>query len=171
MSFSRADVAEASFSSAPRSEGHAEREGCDGGVRRCRGQRGRGAWSGTDACAQRGDGDAIKAIALLGIAFPSFSLHFPRRLPGEPRGGSTRALLDIPLLSSPVLVFPVIYTLTNVSFLVIQAIKTALEGDGKPIDLAQVKALGLTTQRSSFTVWEKKTGKPLIPLILYKDTR
>lgn len=35
----------------------------------------------------------------------------------------------------------------------------------------EVASLGLSTQRASFTIWDKETGKPAIPLILWKDSR
>lgn len=38
----------------------------------------------------------------------------------------------------------------------------------KPSDLA---AVGITNQRESTLVWDKTTGKPLYPLIVWNDVR
>eukprot|EP01126_Amoeba_proteus_P048889 TRINITY_DN5673_c0_g1_i19.p1 TRINITY_DN5673_c0_g1~~TRINITY_DN5673_c0_g1_i19.p1 ORF type:complete len:169 (-),score=18.24 TRINITY_DN5673_c0_g1_i19:687-1193(-) len=34
-----------------------------------------------------------------------------------------------------------------------------------------ITSLGLATQRASFTIWDKATSNPAIPLILWKDSR
>jgi len=39
------------------------------------------------------------------------------------------------------------------------------------IELSQVKAIGITNQRSSFLTWERKSGKPLHNIISWQDVR
>ena len=38
----------------------------------------------------------------------------------------------------------------------------------KPADIA---ALGITNQRATTVVWDRKTGKPILPAIVWQDTR
>jgi glycerol kinase len=46
---------------------------------------------------------------------------------------------------------------------------TALEAAGR--SLADVGAIGVTSQRASAMLWDKKTGRPLTPLVLWNDLR
>jgi glycerol kinase len=48
-------------------------------------------------------------------------------------------------------------------------IRTALgAGDAAPSDVA---AIGITTQRTSLVAWDRKTGRPLAPMIVWSDLR
>jgi len=39
------------------------------------------------------------------------------------------------------------------------------------VDAAQIAAIGITNQRESFVVWDKQTGKPVHPCIVWQDKR
>jgi putative glycerol kinase 5 len=70
----------------------------------------------------------------------------------------------------PEVVFDVMVRVcTALSSLKLQVIKQSLKNAN--VSVNEVATLGLSTQRASFTIWDKQTGKPAIPLILWKDSR
>ncbi|HXQ11297.1 MAG TPA: FGGY family carbohydrate kinase [Caulobacteraceae bacterium] len=48
-------------------------------------------------------------------------------------------------------------------------IRTALDAAGAPP--SDVAAIGITTQRTSLVAWDRKTGQPLAPMIVWSDLR
>jgi len=47
--------------------------------------------------------------------------------------------------------------------------RTALAQAGR--EPADVAAIGITTQRTSLVAWDKKTGRPLSPMVVWSDLR
>lgn len=51
------------------------------------------------------------------------------------------------------------------------SVKTCLDVVAKKIDPSQVRGIGITNQRETTVLWDKRTGKPLHPALVWSDGR
>ena len=51
------------------------------------------------------------------------------------------------------------------------SVRTCLDEVAKQVDPKQLKGIGITNQRETTVLWDKRTGKPLHPSLIWSDGR